>query len=242
MSLSIIIPCRNEEESIENTINEITYHLINTISDFEINLINDFSSDDTLKKLKIISKTNNKIKVYDNKIKGLGGAINLGIEKSLKKFTIIVMADLSDSPEDIIKYYFEIKNNDLDAVLGTRFSSNSTIVNYPKKKLFFNRVFNNLVKILYLQKYNDFTNAFKIYKTSVLKELKPIVSENFNVFLELPLKIISRKYKYSIISINWKNRKIGVAKFKIKELGSKYLFTLFYCFLEKILLDKKVKK
>lgn len=242
MSLSIIIPCRNEEESIENTINEITYHLINTISDFEINLINDFSSDDTLEKLKIISKTNNKIKVYDNKIKGLGGAINLGIEKSLKKFTIIVMADLSDSPEDIIKYYFEIKNNDLDAVLGTRFGSNSTIVNYPKKKLFFNRVFNNLVKILYLQKYNDFTNAFKIYKTSVLKELKPIVSENFNVFLELPLKIISRKYKYSIISINWKNRKIGVAKFKIKELGSKYLFTLFYCFLEKILLDKKVKK
>jgi dolichol-phosphate mannosyltransferase len=242
MSLSIIIPCRNEEESIENTINDITSHLINKINNFEINIINDFSSDHTLEKLKIISTTNKKIKVYDNQIKGLGGAINLGIEKSLNKFTIIVMADLSDSPEDIIKYYFEIKNNDLDAVLGTRFSSNSLIENYPKKKLFFNRVFNNLVKILYWQKYNDFTNAFKIYKTSVLKELKPIISENFNVFLELPLKIISRKYKYSIIAINWRNRKNGKAKFKIKELGSKYLFTLLYCFLEKILLDKKVKK
>ena len=242
MSLSIIIPCRNEEESIENTINDITSHLINKINNFEINIINDFSSDHTLEKLKIISTTNKKIKVYDNQIKGLGGAINLGIEKSLNQFTIIVMADLSDSPEDIIKYYFEIKNNDLDAVLGTRFSSNSLIENYPKKKLFFNRVFNNLVKILYWQKYNDFTNAFKIYKTSVLKELKPIISENFNVFLELPLKIISRKYKYSIIAINWRNRKNGKAKFKIKELGSKYLFTLLYCFLEKILLDKKVKK
>jgi len=242
MSLSIIIPCRNEEESIENTINDITSHLINKINNFEINIINDFSSDHTLEKLKIISTTNKKIKVYDNQIKGLGGAINLGIEKSLNKFTVIVMADLSDSPEDIIKYYFEIKNNDLDAVLGTRFSSNSLIENYPKKKLFFNRVFNNLVKILYWQKYNDFTNAFKIYKTSVLKELKPIISENFNVFLELPLKIISRKYKYSIIAINWRNRKNGKAKFKIKELGSKYLFTLLYCFLEKILLDKKVKK
>ena len=242
MSLSIIIPCRNEEESIENTINDITSHLINKINNFEINIINDFSSDHTLEKLKIISTTNKKIKVYDNQIKGLGGAINLGIEKSLNKFTIIVMADLSDSPEDIIKYYFEIKNNDLDAVLGTRFSSNSLIENYPKKKLFFNRVFNNLVKILYWQKYNDFTNAFKIYKTSVLKELKPIISENYNVFLELPLKIISRKYKYSIIAINWRNRKNGKTKFKIKELGSKYLFTLLYCFLEKILLDKKVKK
>jgi dolichol-phosphate mannosyltransferase len=242
MSLSIIIPCRNEEESIENTINDITSHLINKINNFEINIINDFSSDHTLEKLKIISTTNKKIKVYDNQIKGLGGAINLGIKKSLNKFTIIVMADLSDSPEDIIKYYFEIKNNDLDAVLGTRFSSNSLIENYPKKKLFFNRVFNNLVKILYWQKYNDFTNAFKIYKTSVLKELKPIISENYNVFLELPLKIISRKYKYSIIAINWRNRKNGKTKFKIKELGSKYLFTLLYCFLEKILLDKKVKK
>ena len=242
MSLSIIIPCRNEEKSIEKTITKITNHLKKKVNNFEINVINDFSSDDTLKKLKIISKRNKKIKIYNNQIKGLGGAINLGIEKSLKKFTIIVMADLSDSPEDIIKYYFEIKNNDLDAVLGTRFSSNSRIVNYPKKKLFFNRVFNNLVKILYWQKYNDFTNAFKIYKTSVLKELKPIVSENFNVFLELPLKIISRKYKYSIIAINWENRNSGKTKFKIKELGSKYLFTLFYCFLEKILLDKKVNK
>ena len=172
----------------------------------------------------------------------MGGAINLGIEKSLNKFTVIVMADLSDSPEDIIKYYFEIKNNDLDAVLGTRFCANSLIENYPKKKLFFNRIFNNLVKILFWQKYNDFTNAFKIYKTSVLKELKPIISENFNIFLELPLKIISRRYKYSIIPVNWQNRKNGEAKFKIKELGSKYLFTLLYCFLEKILLDKKVKK
>jgi dolichol-phosphate mannosyltransferase len=242
MSLSIIIPCRNEEESIENTINEITNHLINKINNFEINIINDFSSDDTLKKIKIISKKNKKIKVYNNQIKGLGGAINLGVEKSLNKFTVIVMADLSDSPEDIIKYYFKIKNNDLDAVLGTRFSSNSLIENYPKKKLFLNRIFNNLVKILYWKKYNDFTNAFKIYKTSVLKDLKPFVSENFNVFLELPLKIISRGYKYSIIPINWRNRKKGKAKFKIRELGSKYLFTLFYCFLEKILLDKKVNK
>ena len=68
MSLSIIIPCRNEEESIENTINDITSHLINKINNFEINIINDFSSDHTLEKLKIIYKTNKKIKVYDNQI------------------------------------------------------------------------------------------------------------------------------------------------------------------------------
>ena len=67
----------------------------------------------------------------------------------------------------------------------------------------------------------------------------PIVSENFNIFLELPLKIIIRKYNYKITNINWKNRKIGKSKFRIKELSSMYLFTLFYCLLEKILLKKK---
>ena len=94
-------------------------------------------------------------------------------------------------------------------------------------------------KILFWSKYNDFTNAFKIYKTAVLIKLFPIISENFNIFLELPLKIISRNYKFSIIPISWKNRKTGVAKFKIKELSSMYLFTLIYCFIEMKLLNKK---
>lgn len=242
MSLSIIIPCRNEEESIEDTLNKIISFLSNKITNFEINVINDFSNDNTFNKVKKISEVEKKVKVYNNQNIGLGSAINLGIKNASYEYTTIVMADLSDSPEDIFKYYEEIKTKEMDAVLGSRFINGSKIENYPKKKFFFNRLFNNLVKILFWHNYNDFTNAFKIYRTDVLKELKPIISENFNVFLELPLKIISRKYKYSIIPINWKNRNLGVAKFKIKELGSKYLFTLFYCFLEKILLDKKINK
>jgi dolichol-phosphate mannosyltransferase len=171
----------------------------------------------------------------------LGGAINLGLKNSSYKYTTIVMADLSDKPEDILKYYKEINDNQLDAVLGSRFISGAKIKNYPKKKLFFNRIFNYLVKILFWHPYNDYTNAFKIYRTDVLKEIQPLVSENFNIFLELPLKIISRKYKYSIIPISWENRKFGKEKFQIKELGSKYLFTLLYCFFEKVLLKKRQK-
>ena len=239
MSLSIIIPCKNEEKNIERTVNQILNYLRNKISQFEIIIINDFSSDNTFKKLKILAQKNPKIRSYNNQIIGLGSAVTLGIRKSLYKYSVIVMADLSDSPKDIVKYYLEIKNKDLDAVFGTRFSPHSKVFDYPKKKLFFNRTFNILVKFLFWQKYNDFTNAFKIYKTVVLIKLFPIVSENFNIFLELPLKIISRKYKFSIIPINWKNRKIGEAKFKIKELSSMYFFTLIYCFIEMKLLNKK---
>lgn len=236
MSLSIIIPCRNEEENIKETITHIENVIKDQIENYEFIIINDFSNDSTLELVQKISNINPKVKPFNNNKIGLGGAINMGINNALNKFTVIVMADLSDSPQDILLYYNEIRDKNLDAVLGTRFSVNSKVTDYPKKKLILNRIFNYVVKFLFWQKYDDYTNAFKIYKTASLKEIRPIVSENFNIFLELPLKIITRKYQFSIVPISWKNRTKGEAKFKFKELGSKYLFTLLYCFLEKILL------
>lgn len=151
------------------------------------------------------------------------------------------MADLSDDINDLKKYYDLIRTNNTDAIFGSRFIKDSTVVNYPKKKLILNRIFNFFIKIIFWNNYNDYTNAFKIYKSKVLKGLLPLVSESFNIFLELPLKVILRKHEFKIIPINWRTRKKGEAKFKIKELRSKYLFTLIYCFMEKILLNKNKK-
>ena len=236
MSVSIIIPCRDEEKDIELTVEQILKKI--TVLNFEIILINDFSSDNTKKILKKISLKSEKIKVLENSTKGLGGAINKGIDETSKDYTCIFMADSSDDIEDLNKYYETALNTKVDAVLGSRFIYGSVVEGYPKSKLFLNRIFNYFVKIIFFSNYNDFTNAFKLYKTRSLKELKPIVSENFNIFLELPLKIISRNYRYKIIPINWRNKRTGKAKFKIKELSSKYFFTLIYCFIEKILLRK----
>ena len=149
------------------------------------------------------------------------------------------MADLSDSIEDL-KIYYESMNNDeiLDAIFGSRFIKNSKIKNYPKFKLFLNRLANNIIKLVFFSKYNDFTNAFKIYKKDTLLKLYPLVSENFNIFLELPLKLECRKYNFKVIPISWNGRNFGESKFKLKELGSKYIFTMLYCLLEKILLKK----
>ena len=239
MSLSIIIPICNEVEQLNYTIKKLQA-LRKKIHNYELIFVDDFSNDGSYKKLRIFKKKYSKIQIYKNIKKGLGSAINLGIKRSKKKYVCIFMCDLSDDVNDIYKYYKTMSSNqNLDAVFGTRFSSNSKVKNYPYFKLVLNRVANNVIRLLFLSKYNDFTNAFKIYKKTVLLKLFPIVSENFNVFLELPLKIITRKLNYKIISINWYGRKIGESKFKIKEVGSKYIFTLMYCFLEKILLNKK---
>ena len=146
---------------------------------------------------------------------------------------------MSDSLEDLKQYYDFINSNDqIDAVFGSRFISGSKVNNYPKLKLFLNRIANNIIKIIFFSKYNDFTNAFKIYKKKALVKLFPLVSENFNIFLELSLKVECRKLDYKIIPISWNGRKHGQSKFKIKEIGSKYIFTMLYCLLEKILLKK----
>ena len=235
--LSIIIPVRNEYENLD----EIERQFSTNFSKIhhEVILINDYSTDDTFLKVKEITKKNNNFILLDNKKKGLGGALNLGIEQSKGEYICIMMADFSDSIDDLKKYYQMINESKKDAVFGSRFIKDSKVTNYPKQKYILNRIFNFVVSLIFLNKFNDFTNAFKIYRSKVLKSFLPLVSESFNIFLEMPLKVISRGYSFDVIPISWTGRKKGEAKFNIKELRSKYLFTLIYCFIEKILLNKK---
>ena len=235
--LSILIPVRDEKENVYIISNEIERKIVN--SNYEIVFINDFSKDSTEKELIKLSESDHKIIYHDNKKKGLGGAIDLGIKKSKGKYICIMMSDNSDTVEDLNSYYREISSGNFDAVFGSRFIKGGKVVDYPKVKLILNRLANLLAKLLIWTDLNDFTNAFKIYKKETLINLYPLVSESFNIFLELPLKVISRKYNFKVIPINWRTRKKGKAKFKIKELRSKYLFTLIYCFIERILLNKK---
>ena len=236
MKLSIIIPVRNEELIIKKIVDELQTKL--KIPSYEIIFINDFSTDNTVKIIEELIKTKPEINVSNNNRKGLGGAISQGISKASGEIVCVMMSDLSDSIDDLEKYYAIMKNENIDAVFGSRFIKGSKVINYPKKKLILNRIFNIITKLLFFSEYSDFTNAFKIYKKSALLKTFPLVSESFNIFLELPLKIISRKMKYKIIPISWTNRKDGASKFDIKELRAKYLFTLIYCLLEKILLKK----
>jgi dolichol-phosphate mannosyltransferase len=235
--LSIIVPVRNESDTLKDILNYFSENLTNL--NYEVLIINDFSEDDTLSKAKTLISEKKHFKVFNNKQKGLGGAINLGIEKSSGIYVTIMMADQSDDINDLINYNKLMEENKFDAIMGSRFLKESKVTDYPIKKMILNRIFNLFVSLIFWNKYNDYTNAFKIYKKSALVEILPLISESFNIFLEIPLKIISRNYNYKIVPINWMGRKKGSSKFKIKELRAKYLFTLIYCFIEKNLLDTK---
>ena len=238
--LTILIPVRDEEENVKIISGKIENEISN--SNYELLFVNDYSQDNTVSVIEELQIKNNKIRYVNNQKKGLGGAITLGIDSSKGKYLCIMMSDSSDTVQDLNRYYETITSDDLDAVFGSRFIKGGKTIDYPIIKLILNRIGNILAKFLMWSDLDDFTNGFKIYKKTSLTGLYPLISESFNIFFELPLKTISRGYKYKIIPISYYNRTVGEAKFKINELGSKYLFTLLYCFLEKVLLKKKIKR
>ncbi len=241
MELSVIIPAHNEEESIESTLLDIHRELENEDIKNEIIVVNDKSTDNTLLILEKLAKKFANLKVIDRKPPyGFGRAVKEGLDNFSGDVVTIVMGDASDDPKDIVRYFRKIKEG-YDCAFGSRFIKGSVVKDYPMHKLIVNRIANTFIRCLFLIRYNDVTNAFKAYRREVIESIKPIQAIHFNITVELPLKAIARGYSYSIVPINWYGRTSRVSKLKIKEMGRKYLFTVLYVWLEKLLLKDDIR-
>ena len=234
MKLSVVIPAYNEEGSIAETINQLYSKLASENIDHEIFVVNDNSKDGTLEVLRTLKENINTL-VYETNIgpNGFGYAVRYGLERFSGDCVAVMMADLSDDPNDLVKFYRAMQEGSWDCVFGNRWIKGGNVYDYPVGKKIINRIANMLVAIVMGIKYTDATNAFKLYKKSTILGLKPFMSPHFNLTLELPLKVIVRKYSYSVIPNSWRNRKAGISKLKIREMGSRYFFVLLYCLIEK---------
>ncbi len=234
MKLSVVIPAHNEEGSISETV--LAFHELLRIEKIphEILVVNDNSSDDTEPILLKLEKSIKELRHVNNTPPhGFGFAVRKGLDNFSGGCVAIVMADLSDRPIDLVSYYRKMEKGNLDAVFGSRFSKGGKTVNYPKFKMFMNRVTNNIIRMLFGIRYNDVTNAFKLYRASTINGLKPFLSHHFNLTVELPLKTIVRGYSYTVVPNHWTNRTEGESKLKLKEMGSRYFYIILYCLIEK---------
>ena len=108
----------------------------------------------------------------------------------------------------------------------------AVVHDYPRFKLTINRSSNFGIRVLFRHGYNDTTNAFKAYRREVIETVQPLLSNHFNLTVELPLKAIVRGHSYGVIPISWRNRAAGESKLSLQEMGSRYLFIVLYVFLE----------
>lgn len=231
--LSVVIPAHNEEGQIEETVRAFLGVLKKEHINNEILVVNDNSRDDTEEILKRLSAENHEIRYVNNSPpNGFGFAVRKGLENFSGDAVAIVMADKSDRPEDLVKFYRKFEEG-YDCVFGSRFVKGGKTIDYPRFKYALNRLTNTIIRLLFGIRYNDVTNAFKLYSKQTMDGLKPLISYHFNLTVELPLKAIVRGYSYTVLPNHWTNRKEGESKLKLKEMGSRYFFIILYVLLEK---------
>ena len=234
MKLSVVIPAHNEQACIGGTIRALHAQLSAAQIEHEILVVNDNSIDLTWKILTSLQIEISSLRVVNNDPPhGFGFAVRKGLDSYTGDAVAIYMADASDRPEDLVSFWRVMENEDVDCVFGTRFSKRSHLVDYPFHKLILNRMANTFIQVIFALRYNDVTNAFKLYRRLVIEGVRPLLSHHFNLTVELPLKSIVRGYSYAIVPNDWINRKTGVSKLLVQEMGSRYLFIVLYCFIEK---------
>jgi dolichol-phosphate mannosyltransferase len=232
MKLSVVIPARNEVGSIGETLEASVSELEGAGIPYEILVVDDASGDGTADVVTAIAEQNPYVRYVRSHLPpGFGYAVRVGLERYTGDAVAIMMADMSDTPKDLVLYY-RVLEQGYDCAFGTRFGNGGKTYGYPRLKLVINRIVNVGIKLLFPHAYNDTTNAFKAYRRYVVDQLQPLLSNHFNLTVEMPLKAVVRGFSYAVVPVTWRNRRRGASKLRLQEMGSRYLFIIFYVWLE----------
>jgi len=233
---SILIPAYNEAKHLPPTLEQLAAVLRRERIPFELLVVNDNSTDDTPAILEQLAPEFPELHVVHNTPPGgLGRAIRCGLKQFKGDVVAVVMADSSDSPEDVVACYRKIEEG-YDCVFGSRFRKGSRVSQYPPVKLVFNRLVNFAMRLLFLTRFNDLTNAFKVYRRHVIESISPLHAAHFNITIEMSLSCLIRRFNIAEIPISWSGRTWGQSNLRLREMGRRYLCTLLMIWFERVLI------
>jgi dolichol-phosphate mannosyltransferase len=232
--LSIVIPAHNEEAVLPRTLRSINNALKKDGLHHEIVVVDDQSTDDTWKVLNELQVSIKELRPVRNPGQnGFGRAIAYGLSQYSGDRVTIMMADLSDAPEDLIRFDKALQEHDVDCIFGSRAMKGAHVEGYPRRKWMMNRLANLFLCVVFQYRYNDTTNPFKLYKRRVMDRVLPLNSRGFELEIELPLKAMVRGATYMVVSNNWYGRTAGESKMRLTGLFAPYLKVVWACLLER---------
>jgi len=210
--LSIIIPCYNEEKTLEEVLKK---NQALGLGDIEIIVVNDGSMDKTFEIAQNFAKNNPQIKIVSYpKNQGKGFAIKKGLEIAKGEFVIIQDADLEYDPRDIPKVIRPLKLGESQVSYGSRFLKNS----WPKRMKFpywlANKILILSTRILFKTYLTDEATCYKAFRTKLLKNIS-LKARGFDFCPEVTAKILKRKVKIYEVPISYEARSSREGK-KIK--------------------------
>lgn len=235
MEVSVVVPAHNEERTVGHLVERTKSRLVDEKfdHDLELVLVDDNSTDETGHICDELATEHECVTVVHRTIDpGFGNAIKSGLSHASGEVLIPFMGDLSDDPADIPKLVDAIEDG-YDVAYGSRFTSGGSVEGYPRVKLFYNRAFNNLIRLMFGIRSKDITNAFTAYRREVIEEIgiENLNSESFDLTAELPLRAHVRGFRSTEVPVSWKSRDAGVSKLNATRKGPLYVKRLAHMFL-----------
>lgn len=215
LQLSVVIPARDEEDCIATTVTNILRTLREAGIRAEAVVVDDGSTDATPELLTALCGSHPELRWFTNPGQpGFGMAVRAGLAASQGTYVAVMMADLCDDPEDLVCFVRTAEKHGVAGVFGARFCRRDLVQGYPGSRRLANRAANRLVRLAFGIPYDDFTNAFKLYRRRELEALGPLQAGDFALSLELPLRLLLSGVPVAVLPNRWSGRTAGRSKFR----------------------------
>ena len=216
--LTLIIPAKNEKESLPKVLDELKGF------NFRKNVILEASDKLTIEA----------IKTYDCKIiyqdsHGYGDALKKGIETIETEFFCIFNADGSFNPKELDQMTKKLKGDKCDFVFASRYEKDCGSEDDTLVTLIGNYIFTFLGKIFFRLEITDILYTFVMGRTPCAKKLR-LTSKDFSFCVELPIKAKRAGYKICTSKSFERSRIAGKKKVNAFKDGLKILFSMMRLF------------
>ena len=220
-AVSVVVPCHNEEMNVGPLVDGLLRHYDDYLH--EIVLVDDNSTDRSRQVMAALAAADPRVRpVFRTPPNGVGRALADGLRAATGEYVLLMDCDfLHILPE--LREMFDAAVAGADVVLGSRFSRDSVLINYPLRKILCNRSFHLLLNLAFHNRVRDLTNNLKLLRREVVRDLD-LEAGGFAANAETGLKPLLMGYTVRAVPISWINRtpEMGQSSFSLLKHGLGY--------------------